>query len=348
MSDIASSSTQAASSASSAVGWRGRIRSTGFLLLAGAGNAAVRAEGPAAGSWASPGASTITLAKDIDISTQMCFTESGGFTEKDCCSGPSANVSHCWDSFFTFTECCPNADCWQGQFNYESCCSQPGGNPACWSPRYSYEHCCLLDEDERQPTPWFAALFDFSQYDHLYALDEFYNDAQYGPWGYYSTGNVLSPFYNQSTDRQEFAHFTTYPMALSPHFGRVLCRMLFMMWVRTGAPSNFEVFEFGAGSGQLAEDIRECVNYNMLDIQNQDIASKFIKSFSYFIVERSPALAQRQARRGFRVIRADAQQDENCEMIRHHSTGPDSAGVVISNELLDAFAPIRLRWRNKN
>ena len=30
-------------------------------------------------------------------------------------------------------------------------------------------------------------------------------------------------------------------------------------------------------------------------------------------------------------------------MIRHHSTGPDSAGVVISNELLDAFAPIRLR-----
>ena len=113
----------------------------------------------------------------------MCFSNSGGFTERDCCMGSAANVSHCWDSFYTFSECCPNADCWQGQFNYENCCSQPGGNPACWSPRYSYRHCCLLDEEERQPTPWFAALFSFSQYDHLYTLDEFYNDAQYGPWG---------------------------------------------------------------------------------------------------------------------------------------------------------------------
>ncbi|CAK9073797.1 unnamed protein product [Durusdinium trenchii] len=96
-------------------------------------------------------------------------------------------------------------------------------------------------------------------------MDEFYTDAQYGnDFGYYSTGRVLGKSDGKSA--QEFAHYTTYPMALSPHFGRVLCRVVFIMWLQMNEKAPFRVVEIGAGSGQLAHDIQECVKRNELGI----------------------------------------------------------------------------------
>lgn len=41
-----------------------------------------------------------------------------------------------------------------------------------------------------------------------------------------SFGVLGTPCFHIFPMGQEFAHYTTYPMALSPHFGRVLCRLV--------------------------------------------------------------------------------------------------------------------------
>ena len=109
----------------------------------------------------------------------------------------------------------------------------------------------------------------------FYSFDEFYNDAQYGEdFGYYSTGRVMGAG-KAAPDANEFAHFTTFPMALSPHFGRIMMRSLFLMWqarekdnAEKGLPAEtkFQIVEMGAGSGQLGQDIRDCVLENCLKL----------------------------------------------------------------------------------
>lgn len=41
-----------------------------------------------------------------------------------------------------------------------------------------------------------------------------------------TTSLPLERLWSGKLDGQEFAHYTTYPMALSPHFGRVVCRLV--------------------------------------------------------------------------------------------------------------------------
>lgn len=184
----------------------------------------------------------------------------------------------------------------------------------------------------------------------------------------YSTGRVLrsTPSKAGSKDTQQFAHFTTYPMALSPHFARVFCRLLFVMWAHLGERAPFRVVEMGAGSGQLSHDIQNCVRHNEIGIA-PPLWRRWVSAFEYLIVERSPALAERQRSRGLRVVEGDAQSSASCPSVlaaltesdacagpaardapectvSDHGTREAGASVVLSNELLDAFAPVKLRF----
>jgi SAM-dependent MidA family methyltransferase len=150
----------------------------------------------------------------------------------------------------------------------------------------------------------------------------------------------LAPTRGKGT--QEFSQFTTFPMAMAPHFGRLVCRSLILMWLHLDQPSPFSVLEFGAGSGQLAWDVRQCSTGNHLGFDART-ARLWKQALRYQIVERSPALAERQREKGHAVVMADAQLPTACEDIRR-AAGSPTVGAVISNELLDAFAPAKLRY----
>lgn len=305
-----------------------------------------------------------------DVSSDICWT--GTWTRDVCCKGDSTTHPDCWDAAYSFNECCPNADCWDGgdTFTYANCCGEEfgeGGNELCWSGMFNYEHCCLAQGTSQS---WVDAFFGIAATEHFYAMDEFYTDAQYGnDFGYYSTGHVLRPKNGKvevgALGTQQFAHYTTYPMALSPHFARVFCRLLFVMWIQLEERAPFRVVEMGAGSGQLSYDVQRCVRYNELGIAPA-VWRRWAASFEYLIMERSPALAERQRERGLRVVAGDAQTSASCQPVLaalvasaacagtaakddpecvagERGTAETGASVVISNELLDAFAPVKLR-----
>lgn len=311
-------------------------------------------------------ATALGAADTHDVSNTLCWV--GEWTQERCCRGDSTTVEECWRDSFDFGDCCPNADCWAVEgFTYERCCDASfgeQGNSVCWSGSFTYEHCCLANRTARSWVDVFVGDLDMDQ---IYGMDEFYTDAQYGEdFGYYSTGRVLLS--EQTTkDAQQFAHFTTYPMALSPHYGRVMCRLLLLMWIHLEERTPFRVVEMGAGSGQLAIDILECVRSNALAIA-PDVWQRWLAAFEYLIIERSPALAAYQRSRGLNVVAGDAQTVDTCRpaleafpssvgLGRFSGTSNDSAGeagagmagggvgasVVLSNELLDAFAPVKLR-----
>lgn len=304
-----------------------------------------------------------------DISSDICWH--GEFTRDRCCRGDASTTAECWDGTYSFGECCPNADCWEGEtFTYAHCCGPthgPEGNPACWSGAFTHQHCCLANSTSQS---WVDVMVSVTDTEQFYAMDDFYTDAQYGDdFGYYSTGNVLKTTATPSKaglhETQQFAHFTTYPMALSPHFARVFCRLLFVMWVQLDERAPFRVVEMGAGSGQLSHDIQQCVRANEIGL-DPPTWRRWAAAFEYTIMERSAALAKRQRERGLRVVNGDAQSVKSCKPVLKalaesvactgttarrspeciaKDTGTPEAGasVVLSNELLDAFAPVKLR-----
>merc|ERR1719387_404970 len=159
--------------------------------------------------------------------------------------------------------------------------------------------------------------------------------------GAIAIGNVLLGS-RAGKSTEEFSQFTTFPMAMAPHFGRIFCRTLLRMWLAMDQPAEFTVLEFGAGSGQLASDVKQCVSSNVLRLTPR-LAGDFRAALKYSIVERSPALATRQRHRGLDVVEADAQEPAACERIRAAKGYPE-IGAIVSNELLDAFAPVKLRY----
>lgn len=140
-------------------------------------------------------------------------------------------------------------------------------------------------------------------------FDRFMALALYAPGlGYYAN------------DSRKFGHlpqsgsdFVTAP-ELSPLFGRALARQVAQALAGTGTS---DVWEFGAGSGALAEQL--------LDALGESVAS-------YTIVDLSGSLRERQrerlARFGARVQWVDALPDT-------------MTGVVVGNEVLDAM-PVQL------
>jgi SAM-dependent MidA family methyltransferase len=154
---------------------------------------------------------------------------------------------------------------------------------------------------------------------------EFVDLALFDPaWGYYATGGVRFG---------EGGHYDTYPLALSPCFGRMVAHYAFRLWRRGGRPGRFEICELGAGNGQLCLD-------TLLGIDVRAARSpawrRFAAATRYRIIERSPALQRRQRQTlgplAARVswLRADLAQ-------RSPRRPFGAIGLIVANEVLDCL-----------
>ena len=146
-------------------------------------------------------------------------------------------------------------------------------------------------------------------------FDQFMAAALYAPgWGYY-TRNARQFGLMPGGVKQGGSDFVTAP-ELSPHFGRALARQVAQALLAT---STHEVWEFGAGSGALAQQLLQALP--QLD--------------RYTIVDLSGSLrAQQQTR-----LHAFAHK------VRWVTELPETLqGVVVGNEVLDAM-PVKLLAR---
>lgn len=138
--------------------------------------------------------------------------------------------------------------------------------------------------------------------------------------GYYSGGKVK---FGPSGD------FFTGPDMHSPYYGQGLAQKLVDCWEQLGKPSPFTVVEMGCGSGVMAKDILDSV---------AEHRGEFAEALDFVLLEISPLLVKRQKRTlasvtvPYRHIIASAYQLPLADL----------TGVIISNELPDAFPFHRL------
>jgi SAM-dependent MidA family methyltransferase len=154
-------------------------------------------------------------------------------------------------------------------------------------------------------------------------FDDFMAEALYAPGlGYYSGGRRIFGLGPESG-----SDFVTAP-ELSPFFGRALAVQVREALTASGSE---RVYEFGAGTGALAEQLLEA-----LDADDADDDGMLRVCVDLTIIELSGPLRERQqarlARFGSRVRWLDA--------------WPETiAGVVVGNEVLDAM-PVKLLQRS--
>lgn len=144
-------------------------------------------------------------------------------------------------------------------------------------------------------------------------------------WGYYATGAVRFG---------DGGHFDTYPIALSPYFGRMVAARAHRVWKDLGRPRRFEICEVGAGNGQLCLDVLATV---ALRSGARGDWADFDRAFSYRIVEKSPALRRRQA--ALLGTMATRVCWDTIDLSRARRVSARGAhGLVIANEVLDCLA----------
>jgi SAM-dependent MidA family methyltransferase len=156
---------------------------------------------------------------------------------------------------------------------------------------------------------------------------DFVDDALFHPrWGYYSAGRVRFG---------EGGHYDTFPLALSPIFGRMVAEYAYRFWRRTGRPSEFEICEIGAGNGQLCLDVLLWV---LERGRHERSWSWFAKAFRYRILERSPALIARQRQQIGPLSEKVAWT--RADLTHRQAPGAPfaSGGIVVANEVLDCLA----------
>ena len=165
----------------------------------------------------------------------------------------------------------------------------------------------------------------------FHSYRDFVDDALFHPaWGYYSTGQVRFG---------EGGHYDTFPIALSPFFGRMLARYAYRRWRRIGSPKQFEICELGAGNGQLCLDTLIAIAQPLRRSRDWE---RFAAAVHYRIVERSAALIERQrATLGplaarVRWLRADLSRGR----ARHAPVAKH--GLIIANEVLDCLAHYKI------
>ena len=127
--------------------------------------------------------------------------------------------------------------------------------------------------------------------------------------------------------------FLTAPEA-HPFFGITLARQVADCWERLGQPTQFTVREYGPGIGGLAWDI-------IGGLRQENPAC--LEALSYELIERNPqrvaeALAAFQDEGLGDVVRAVAPDAINVL--------PPITGVILANEVADAFPVHRLIWHD--
>ena len=153
-------------------------------------------------------------------------------------------------------------------------------------------------------------------------FDDFMAEALYAPGlGYYSGGRRIF-----GLGPEGGSDFVTAP-ELSPFFGRALAVQVREALTASGSE---RVYEFGAGTGALAEQLLEA-----LDADDADDDGILRVSVDYTIVELSAHLRERQQARLARFAPRVQWLDAWPETIE---------GVVVGNEVLDAM-PVKLLHR---
>jgi SAM-dependent MidA family methyltransferase len=154
-------------------------------------------------------------------------------------------------------------------------------------------------------------------------FDDFMAEALYAPGlGYYSGGRRIF-----GLGPEGGSDFVTAP-ELSPFFGRALAVQVREALAASGTG---RVYEFGAGTGALAEQILEA-----LDADDADDDGMLRVPVDYTIVELSGYLRERQQARLARF----------APRVRWLDAWPDTIeGVVVGNEVLDAM-PVKLLHRS--
>ncbi len=156
---------------------------------------------------------------------------------------------------------------------------------------------------------------------------DFVDDALFHPgWGYYSTGRVRFG---------EGGHYDTFPLALSPIFGRMLVEYAYRFWRRAGQPTEFEICELGAGNGQVCLDVLIWLTERA---RHERSWSWFNRAFRYRIIERSPALIVRQ-RQQIGAL-SDKATWTRADLTQRPAGGAPfaSAGIIFANEVLDCLS----------
>ena len=149
-------------------------------------------------------------------------------------------------------------------------------------------------------------------------------------FGYYASGRV-----SFSNDYQ------TFPIVLSPYFGQMIAQQIYRMWDgmrhsgSLGANDRFTIAEFGAGDGELAEQI---LTYLEERAKGDPSWREFTDQTVYVCYDRSPALSQAQRKRNARFgSRFEAREADATDPTATIAPG-SLKGIVLSNELPDAFS----------
>ena len=167
--------------------------------------------------------------------------------------------------------------------------------------------------------------------DHFPQFFDYHDMIMFHPkFGYYSSGRV-----SFSNDYQ------TFPIVLAPLFGHMIAEHLFQMWSGMRAAGTltdkdrFTIGEFGAGNGALAESILE---YIQTQAKTKPQWATFAAQAQYVCYDRSPALNEDQRKRNQRFGAAfDARVADATDLTATIRPG-SLKGVVLSNELPDAFS----------
>jgi SAM-dependent MidA family methyltransferase len=155
----------------------------------------------------------------------------------------------------------------------------------------------------------------------------FVDQALFGKDGFYAAGRV------QFGDG---GHFETFPTALSPLFGRIVAERGYALWWETGRPQRFEIFEVGAGDGQLALD---ALCHVTLGARRGERRAAFARALRYVICERSAALVERQRARLRGLPLARKVRWVTTDLLRRDAVGRArlASGFVVINEVLDCL-----------
>jgi len=148
--------------------------------------------------------------------------------------------------------------------------------------------------------------------------------------GYYASGRV------------DFVdHYRTYPVVLAPLFGHMVAEQVFAMWNgmrragTLGERDRFTIAEFGPGDGALAEAILDYLVHK----SGEDAAWRaFADQVLYACYDRSPALSKVQQERNARFGRRFEARVADATDMAAAIGGGRLKGVVLSNELPDAFS----------
>lgn len=114
---------------------------------------------------------------------------------------------------------------------------------------------------------------------------------------------------------------------LHPVFGAIMGRQIFEMWNLMGRPENFRIVEMGGGAGYFCKDLLD-------SLSSVDKFADFFRALKYTIIERSPALRNRQQE-------LLSEFSGKIDWLTALSECGRITGCIFSNELLDAF-PVHL------